>query len=206
MALTIDPATKVISIPQADLTLDSGTLYVLDSNQFRKDVFDLLASENYIWMQDAYAHNGEITVAGTTYARTLEFINGYSIQLEDTGSAYSVRIEGSNNNLFDLDAGVLNPTDKVTVVPTNSSGLQVVPGVVTQQDKNDIVTQIFANVVDAGFTFNQIMVLLSAIAGGDIIQQPNGSYVIKGLDDVTNRVEGNLGPNNGRDVTNLDLT
>ena len=48
MALTIDPATKVITIPQADLDLVSGTLYELDTNQFRKDVMALLDDEDYI--------------------------------------------------------------------------------------------------------------------------------------------------------------
>lgn len=123
MALSLDPATKLISIPQADLTFVSGTLYDLDTDQFRKDVMTLLASEDYIWMDDAYSHNGEVTVAGTTFARTLEFINGYSLQFEDTGSAYSVRLTGSNNNLFDVDNGILTPTSLVTVISTNSAGL-----------------------------------------------------------------------------------
>ena len=102
MALSIAYDTKLISVPQADLTFVSGTLYTLDSDQFRKDVTDILAAENHIWMPDAFSHNTEVTVAGVTYARTLEFINGYSIQFENTGSAYTVRIEGSNNNIFDV--------------------------------------------------------------------------------------------------------
>jgi hypothetical protein len=123
MALTLNPATRLITVPQADLTFISGTLYELDTNQFRKDVFDLIASEPYIWMPDAYSHNGEVTVAGTTFSRTLEFINGYSIQFENTGSQYSVNLQGSNNNIFDVENGILVPTDKVTVISNNSGGL-----------------------------------------------------------------------------------
>lgn len=123
MALTLNPATRLITIPQADLTLVAGTLYSLDTDQFRKDVWDLLSSETYIWMPVAFQHNTEVTVAGTTYARTLEFINSYSIQFEDTGSQYSVRLEGSNNNIFDVENGILIPTSLVTVIPTNSAGL-----------------------------------------------------------------------------------
>jgi hypothetical protein len=125
MAISLDPATKVFSIPQADLTFVSGTLYTLDSDQYRKDCFDLLASENYIWMDDAFIHNTEVTVAGVTYARTLEYINSYSHTFENTGSAYTVRIEGSNNNIFDIENGILNPTPLVTVISTNSAGLIV---------------------------------------------------------------------------------
>jgi len=121
--LTLDPATRVISVPQSYLTFVSGTLYTLDSDQFRKDVFDLLASEDYMWMPDAFNHNTEVTVGGVTYARTIEFINSYSITFENTGSAYTIRIEGSNNNIFDIENGILNPTPLVTVISTNSAGL-----------------------------------------------------------------------------------
>jgi hypothetical protein len=110
MALTLDPATLQITVPQADLTFVSGTLYSLDSDAFRKDVMALLASETYIYLPFPYIHNTQVTVAGTTYARTIEFINGYSIKFEDTGSQYTVRIEGSNNNIFDVENGVLVPT------------------------------------------------------------------------------------------------
>jgi hypothetical protein len=128
MALTIDPASKVISIPQADLNFVSGTLWELDSDAFRRLVMTDLASQEHIWMQDAYLHNGEVTVAGETFARTLEFINGYVISLEDTGSPYSVSIVGSNNNIFDIENGIMNPTPLVTVLSNNSAGLIVGSG------------------------------------------------------------------------------
>lgn len=138
MALSLDPATRLISVPQADLTFISGTLYELDTNQFRKDVMALLSSENYIWMPDAFNHNGEVTVAGTTFARTLEFINSYSVQFENTGSQYSVRLVGSNNNIFDVENGILTPTPLVTVISTNSAGLiTVATGGTTQQEIRD---------------------------------------------------------------------
>jgi hypothetical protein len=96
MAISLDPATKVFSIPQADLTFVSGTLYTLDSDQYRKDCFDLLASENYIWMDDAFIHNTEVTVAGVTYARTLEYINSYSHTFENTVSVLKVQTTTSS--------------------------------------------------------------------------------------------------------------
>jgi hypothetical protein len=192
MAISIDYATKVISVPQADLTFVSGTLYTLDSDQFRKDVMDILAAENHIWMDDAFSHNTEVTVAGTTYARTLEFINSYSITFEDTGSAYTVRIEGSNNNIFDVENGILNPTDKVTVISTNSAGLITVTSGsgVTQQDKDDIENQIFSRVVETGYSFEQLTRIMAAVAAGNITQQPDGSYVIRDINDTKDRVTG----------------
>lgn len=127
MALTIDPATRVISVPQADLSLISGTLWSLDSNQFRKDVWDILSSESHIWLPPAFTHNTEVTITGDTLARTIVFINGFSVTFEDTGSAYSIKIEGSNNNIHDIDGGILNPTALTTVIPTNSFGLITSP-------------------------------------------------------------------------------
>lgn len=76
---------------------------------------------------------------------------------------------------------------------------------VTQQDKDDIENQIFSRVVESTFTFEQVMRLLGALAAGDIIQQTDGSYVIKGLDDTTNRILGELSANNGRDVTGRNV-
>jgi hypothetical protein len=208
MALSLDPATRVISVPQADLTFVSGTLYTLDSDQFRKDVFDLLASEPYIWMPDAFRHNTEVTVAGVTYARTLEFINNYSVTFENTGSAYTIRIEGSNNNIFDAENGILNPTPLVTVISTNSAGLQtVVSGSgVTPGDITDIENAIFDRIVETGYTFEQLVRLMASDAAGSIVQQTDGSYVIRDINDTKDRIAGDDAANNGRTISTADGT
>lgn len=127
MALTVNPATKVWSVLQADLSFISGALYDLDTNLLKQDMMTVLSSEDYIWMDDSFIHNTQVTVAGTTFARTIEIINSHSITLEDTGGAYSVRMINSNNNMFDVENGILNPTSLVTVISTNSGGLIVEP-------------------------------------------------------------------------------
>jgi len=76
-------------------------------------------------MPDAYIHNTEVTVAGTTFARTLEFINGYSVEFENL--SYSVRLAGSNNNIFDVENGIL-VQNLVQVIAQNSGGLIVSSG------------------------------------------------------------------------------
>lgn len=121
MAITIDPATRIISVPQGDLTFVTGTLYDCDTDQLRKDIFDLLSSENFMWLPDAYTHNTEVTVAGVTYARTLEMINSFSIEFTPDAQ-WSVRLLGSNNNFFDVENGIL-VQNQVQVIPTNSAGL-----------------------------------------------------------------------------------
>lgn len=119
MALSINWITKVITVPQADLSLISGTLYELDTNAFRLELKDIEDGEGMPYL-DTHRHNTEVTVAGTTFARTLEIINGYSVEFED--GQYSVRLVGSNNNIFDVENGIL-VQNQVQVIPTNAAGL-----------------------------------------------------------------------------------
>ena len=126
MAITLDPATKIFSIPQSDLTLVTGTLYKADTDVLRIAMMALLASEPYIWMPDSYNHNTEVVVAGVTYARTLTTLNGYSYTFTPD-SQWSVRLEGSNNDFWDIEAGFLNQ-NQVQVIPTNSAGLIINAG------------------------------------------------------------------------------
>ena len=121
MAITIDYATKVISVPQADLTPVSGTLYELDVDWFRQQLNAIMASEDGIWADTNHRHNTAVTVAGTTFARTVEIINGYSIEFTPD-SQWTVRLVGANNNLFDVQSGIL-VQNQVQVIPSNSAGL-----------------------------------------------------------------------------------
>jgi hypothetical protein len=123
MTVTIDETTQVITVEQTDLTFVTGTLYELDTNVYRLAVGALLASERYMWMDPAFNHNGEVSVAGTTFARIIEQTNGYSLTFENL--TYSVRLAGSNNNLFDIENGILNQ-NLVQVIAQNSAGLVVV--------------------------------------------------------------------------------
>ena len=142
MAISIAWGTKVINVPKSYLTNISGTLYELDTEQFRLDLKDLEDSEEGMAHLDTHRHNTEVTIAGVTYARTIEIINGYSITFED--GYYSVRLVGSNNNIFDIQSGILNQ-NLVQVIPTNSAGLIVHTSGsgVTAQDKLDIADRVW---------------------------------------------------------------
>jgi hypothetical protein len=130
MTVSIDAATQVITVEQSDLTFISGTLYELDTNAYRLAVGALLDDERYMWMDPAFNHNGEVTVAGTTFARIIEQTNGYSLTFENL--TYSVRLAGSNNNLFDVENDILNQ-NLVQVIAQNSAGLVAVPSVETAE-------------------------------------------------------------------------
>lgn len=121
MALSIDQGTRVITIPQADLTFVSGALYELNTETFRNSMNDLMDDEEHIWMPDYAVRNAPVTVAGTTFAQTIEIVNGFSVNFENL--AYSVRLAQSNNNLFDVESGILVVSALVTVIGQNSAGL-----------------------------------------------------------------------------------
>ena len=112
---------KVIHVQQSDLTHISGTLYELDTDAFRLALKNLEddPDQGMVW-PDTHRHNTEVTVAGVTYARTIEIINGYSVEFDD--GQYTVRLVGSNNNIFDVQSGIL-VQNQVQVIPTNSAGL-----------------------------------------------------------------------------------
>jgi len=124
VALSIDWATQVITVPQAYLTPVTGSLYELDTDQFRRDLKAIEASEEGMVFADTHDHNTAYTVAGVTYARKVEIVNGYAVEFED--GTYSVRLAGSNNNLFDVENGIL-VQNSVQVIAQNAAGL-VVPG------------------------------------------------------------------------------
>ena len=122
MAISVDWPSGVISIPQSYLTLISGTLYELDTEQFREDLRALEDDQNGgIAHLKTHNHNTTYTVAGVTYARAILILFPYTVTFED--GSYSVRLAGSNNNIFDPD--ILN-YNSVQVIGQNSAGLQVV--------------------------------------------------------------------------------
>lgn len=146
MTLSINPATKVISVPQADLTHVSGTIYKMDTNgYFRFELMDLLDDEDYIWMDDAFRHNTESAVAGVTYARQIAIINGFTVEFIPNAQ-WTVILEGSNNDIFDVEGGIL-VQNQVQVIPTNSAGLIVktvsTGEAITEQDKLDIADRVW---------------------------------------------------------------
>lgn len=115
MAVSINWTTKVITIPQADLTLISGVLYELDVDWFRLQLKNIEDSEGMTF-PDTHRHNQEVTLSGVTYARTVEIINGYTVQFED--DQYTVRCVGANHNLADVKVA-----NQVSLVVGNSAGL-----------------------------------------------------------------------------------
>lgn len=127
MAITIDFLTNVITVPQADCVFVTGTFYRLPTKAvFKSQIDAFMASEQGIPFPDPISHNSDYTVAGTTYAPKVEVIPPYSVEFSPN-SAWSVELTESNNNLWDIEAGILTQ-NQVQVVPTNSAGLIIGSG------------------------------------------------------------------------------
>lgn len=168
MAMTVDWPNKLISVPQADLTLISGTLYEMDTEgYFRTELMALMDDEQGMAWPTPMQHNTAVTVAGVTYARVIEIINGYQVQFTPD-SQWTVRLAGSNNNIFDVENGVL-VQNQVQVIPTNSAGLiQVTTG-------TDVVLSAAANL-----RLEELHKLLGLRAGTSVRFTPTSVVVEEG--------------------------
>lgn len=122
MAISIDYNTYEIYIPQSYLDPLGGDLYELDVEQLRLDLIDWEDNEDGIFMPRTHNHNTESTVAGATYARSIEIISPYTIIFEDTGSPYTITCTGANHNISEVTnfSG-----SEICLVVNNAAGLIV---------------------------------------------------------------------------------
>lgn len=118
MTISINWATKVITVPQADLTFISGSTYELDVEDFRLWLKDIEDSETGMAFLDTHRRNAPVTLAGATYAQTFEIINGYTVLFQDVGTPYTVRCVGANHNIGDVKV-----VNQVSLIIGNSAGL-----------------------------------------------------------------------------------
>lgn len=127
MAISVNWATQVIFVPKADLVLISGTQYSWDVDAFRLELKALEASEEGMPFVDTHRHITQYTIAGFTYARAVEIINGYTVEFED--GQYTVISSGANHNTADVKV-----ENQVSLVTQNSAGLVVVEATVSADD------------------------------------------------------------------------
>lgn len=174
MAISVDWGNKIINIPKADTTLvDIGPPEIrsIDLDALRLTLKDLEDGEDGMPFLDTHQHFTEITLQGDTYARVVEFINGYTVEFED--GTYTVRASGANSNLSDVKV-----QNQVSIDTRNSGGL------ITGLDA--LVTSIGSKDYDVIMT---LRMLLDALATGKVI--PPGAYpgtlTIRDGDDTKDR-------------------
>lgn len=162
MAVSVNWATKVITIPQADLAVVSAGLYELDVNAFRLALKDIEDDEDGMAFADTHRHNTEVTLGGVTYARTFEIINGYTVTFQDVGSPYTVRCVGANHNIADV-----KNVNQVSLIVGNSAGLiTVATGGGGGPTASEIAAAVWARAIESGLSAEAILrITLSALAG-----------------------------------------
>jgi hypothetical protein len=177
MAITIDWANKLISVPQSFLTLLGGTLYELDIDLFRLALKDLEDSEDGMMFDDTHKHSPPVTLGGVVFARQVEIINGYEIMFED--GQYGVNITGGNSNLADFLI-----RNQVSVRTSNSGGLIVGEGA----DPNDLLD--LPDSIETGLTLRQAQRLTIAALVGKLSGAESGSttITIRDVADTKDRV------------------
>jgi len=206
MAITVNWSTKLITIPQADLTFISGTLYELDTDAFRLVLKDLEDDEEGMPFLDTHRHNTEVTVAGTTFARTIEIINGYTVVFTPD-SQWSVRLVGSNNNIFDVENGVL-VQNQVQVIPGNSAGLIVsVQGSgVTAQDILDIAAAVWDSPVEGAEKAKETMRLVRSSVAGKLAGAATATITTRDAADTKDRLTVTTDEDGNRLAVSTDAT
>jgi hypothetical protein len=179
--ISIDWAAKVIHVPKADLTLVGGNLYELDTNAFRVALKDLEDDPDGMPFPDTHRHNSEVTVAGTTFARVIEIINGYSVEFEN--GSYTVVLLGSNNNIFDAENGIL-VQNTVQIIAQNSAGLIVSAA----ETASDIADAVLAASIEPTTSMVEALRLILATQVGKLSGAAGTTITIRDIDDTKDRI------------------
>lgn len=184
---SVDWVAKEVTIPTSDLDLVGGNHYSMDMADFLAEIRRLeWEPTEGLWADAIVGHsNTRFNFAGANYAPFDEIINGYTIQF--SGSVTRVDLIGSNNDLID----VLVVTG-VSVVPSNSAGLQIVSigsGLDAGQDAK--LTSIFSELdsIEGGFGHAELMRGLTSIMSGLLSGAPSGPIIFKGINGTTTRFE-----------------
>lgn len=193
MTISINHLTRVITIPQADLTFISTGLYELDVNNFRLWLKELEDDSDGIQLPDTHRHNTQVSLGGVTLARTFEIINGYTVTFED--GQYAVRLTGGNNNLAD----VMN-VNQVSLRSNNSAGM-IVTGA---GDPNEVADAVFAKAIESGLTFQSAIRLTTAVLMGKLSGAGTAEVTIRDTNDTKDRVVATVDSVGNRSNVTLD--
>lgn len=172
--------TKRIFVPRADMPIvqASPEIRELDVNALRLALKDLEAAVEGAPWPDTHRHVTETTLSGAVYARLIEILPPYTVELED--GQYSVRAVGANHNLLDVKIN-----NQVSLAVQNSAGLINSPDI--QYSSFDGKVSILPGSPYAGSTFptgtprRPVNNLTDALA----IAAERGFTTLRVLDDMT---------------------
>lgn len=194
---SINWITGEITISRTGMTLlqASPEIRQLDTATLFTELKDAEASAEGAPWPDTQRHNLAYTISGVTYVQSIEIIPPYFITFED--GQYRVILNGSNNNIIDVATN-----NQVGVLGNNSAGLIDVP--INDADKDDIVSRVFARVIENSETFEEALRLIRAEAAGSITVVGT-EHRIKSAAGTKDRIVANA-DETGRTVTATDGT
>jgi hypothetical protein len=156
--MNIDWGTKVITVERDTDPFFSalgGSKWQMDTDLFRLALKDEEDSEDGMAFLDTHRHNTEVTLAGVTFARTVEIINGYTITFTPDSTWTAVLI-GSNNNIADV-----KNVNGVSLQVQNSAGLISAP-----VDTSTVAADFWAHTIENGRPADEMWRLMfSALVG-----------------------------------------
>lgn len=183
MAIAINWPTKVISVPQADLTPVAGALYELDVNAFRLALKDIEDAEDGMGFPDTHRHNAQVTLSGVTYARTFEIINGYTVAFEN--GLYAVRCVGANHNIADVKT-----VNSVSLIVGNSAGLIVAGGGGgAGSTPGEIAQAVWARAIEGGYTAEQLLRAIASLGMAAAAGGGTNTIIFRDLANAKNRLK-----------------
>ena len=192
--MNIDWLTKVISVDRTvDTSLFSpvgGAVYDFDTNAFRLALKDIEDSEDGMVHDDTHRHSTQVLLGGVTYARTLEIINGYTVEfLPD--SNWTARLAESNNNIADVKV-----VNSVSVIQQNSAGLAVAAGADAVWDEP----------LESGYTAREVVRVMSAALAGKLSGAATTNVVIRDITDTKDRIDATVDQDGNRSAVALDVS
>lgn len=154
MPTSINWGTRVIFVPRADMPIIQASPEVrsFDINQFRLDLRDLEDDALGIPHPDTHIHNTEFVISGFTYARSVEIINGYTVEFED--GLYGVAGTGANANILDVKVA-----NSVSYNSQNSGGLLVTG----ESGLTPVESQLLTDIDTTTTSTNAIVVAIQAL-------------------------------------------
>jgi hypothetical protein len=192
MAYSVNWATKVVTVPKADLTVISASpeIYQLDVSQFWANIHGIQDDVAAMPYPDIMRSNAPVVLSGVTYARSVEIINGYRIEFEN--GAYQVNLVGANNNL--IDARVQN---NVSLTSSNSGGL--VQGGAAAAD-------VWRYLIEGVFSAEELMRVFASALAGKISGGNTATETIRSVTDSKDRIVATVDASGNRTAVTLDVT
>jgi hypothetical protein len=195
MAYSVNWVTKVVTVPKADMTQVSASVYTLDVLDFWSKIHLIQSGEEGQPHLDIMRSNVPVTLGGVSYARSVEVINGYRIEFEN--GPYQIDLVGANNNL--LDARVQN---NVSLNAANSAGLVVVNS--GGGGPSLTAAQVWQHVIEGSLSAEQFQRIIMSVLAGKVAGAGTGTETFRDIADTKARVVSTVDAQGNRTAVALD--